>query len=132
MKNKDQKISLDAQVFIDLCEKNNLHSCAVVTSLRKEKIVLKFLEKFCAELNHLGKKTVLIKNEEKEESMDEFRLCYAPHPHRVCEDYNACKNCDTVLMIEKYGDTQHYRFDEMIAFLKEYDIPCLGVIALKN
>ena len=35
-------------------------------------------------------------------------------------------------MIEKYGDTRHDRFDEMIAFLKEQGISYLGVIALKN
>lgn len=132
MKNKDLKVSLDAQVFIDLCKKNDLHSCAVATSLKKDKVVLKFIENFCAELNHLGKKTVLVNNEEKETVSDEFMLCYAPHPHLVLEDYNTCKNCDTVLLIEKYGDTQHYRFEEMIVFLKEHDISCLGVIALKN
>lgn len=132
MKNNERKISLDAQVFIDLCEKNGIHSCAVVTSLKKEKVVRKFLENFCAELNHLGQKTVWTDCGEKEMNSDAFRLCCAPHPHRVCEDYNACKNCDTVLLIEKYGDTRHDRFDEMIAFLKEHGISYLGVIALKN
>lgn len=135
MKNKNQILSLDAQIFIDLCEKNAISSCAVVTSLRKETLAQSFCRHFCDKLNDLGKKTE-IKNSSEISSFtadpDTFLLCFAPHPHENIEDYNSCKKCDAVLFIERYGYSKHHTFDEIVTFLNKHDISPLGVIVLKN
>ncbi len=132
MKNKKSMI-FDAQIFSDLCDSKEIHSCAIVTSLKKDHIIHSFCETFCIEMKKVRENVEFFVDDVfLNTSTDTLSLVLAPSPHENVDSYRICKSCDAVLIVERYGHSLHYVFDEMIVFLREHNFDILGVISITD
>lgn len=134
MKKKEYDLELNAQLFLNLCIKNDISTCAVVTSLKKDVQIYNLCELLSKEMNRLGKKTAMCcEGIDFVKPLDDdiLTLFFAPCPNKDIASFRMCQSCDSVVVIEKYGRTLHYSFEEMIHFLNEQNIDILGVIAVK-
>lgn len=130
---KDSSVAFNAQILLDICKSKNIHSCAVVTSLKKNKSVYNLSKKLVDEINSLGENALFC---DKIDSLDleeesSLKIYFAPNPNRDSLSYNFCKLSDAVVFIEKYGYSNHYEFEDMIGFLRKRDIEILGVWGLR-
>lgn len=124
-------LSVCAQVFLRLCSDNDIRSCAITTSLKNEKIVFSFCESLCRELNAMGETAVLFRaGEAVFGANDQLMFVFAPHPEQSVASFQACTKCEGVVFIEQYGVTKHKALDELVAFLREQEVPLLGTINL--
>lgn len=128
MNNVKYSLPFAAHQLFGLLSRENIKTCAVVTTLKNTDKAERLCRLLCEESDAKAINAHFVNKEEP--LTDGISLVFLGHLLDDVTTIDRCVACDCAIFIEQYGVTAHKSFDEILDVLRVKNVRVLGVLPL--